>query len=142
MQLHGFGHPVAGLPDAEDVLDVEEGDLDAPPPTTRKCKIVRTLPDLRKRRDSNPRSLAGRSLSRCSVGWPWGALVLVSGPVSFALVQLGDIRVVVSVDVSGRATASLGQACGSPWGGRRGFALRPSPEICLPVNMSCATARV
>ena len=32
-------------------------------PTTRKCKIVRTLLDLRKRRDSNPRSLAGRSLS-------------------------------------------------------------------------------
>ena len=41
-------------------------------PTTRKCKIVRTLPDLRKRGDSNPRSLAGRSLSSdagaCSQG--------------------------------------------------------------------------
>jgi len=29
--LHGLGHPVAGLPDAQDVLHVEEGDLDAPP---------------------------------------------------------------------------------------------------------------
>ena len=28
---HGLGHPVAGLPDAEDVFHVEEGDLDAPP---------------------------------------------------------------------------------------------------------------
>jgi len=45
----------------------------------------------RKRGDSNPRSLAGRSLSRCSVGRPWGALVLVSGPPSFTLVQLGGI---------------------------------------------------
>ena len=41
--------------------------------------------------DSNPRSLAGRSLSRCSVGRPWGALVLVSGPAAFTLVQRGGI---------------------------------------------------
>ena len=47
-------------------------------------------------------------LSRCSVGRPWGALVLVSGPAAFTLVQLGGHRVVVSVDVRGRATASLG----------------------------------
>ena len=45
----------------------------------------------RKRRDSNPRSLAGRSLSRCSVGRPWGARVLVSGPAAFTLVQHGGI---------------------------------------------------
>ena len=51
----------------------------------------RTTAEPRKRGDSNPRSLAGRSLSRCSVGRPWGARVLVSGPASFALVQRGGI---------------------------------------------------
>ncbi|MCA1705574.1 MAG: hypothetical protein LC808_20870, partial [Actinobacteria bacterium] len=56
-------------------------------------------------------------LSRCSVGRPWGALVLVSGPAAFALVQLGGHRVVVSVDVRGRAPASLGLAI---------------PATCLP----------
>ena len=29
--LHGLGHPVAHLPDPEDVFHVDEGDLDAPP---------------------------------------------------------------------------------------------------------------
>ena len=61
----------------------------------------------RKRRDSNPRSLAGRSLSRCSVGRPWGARVLVSGPVSFALVQRGGIGLWSALMSTGRATASL-----------------------------------
>jgi len=43
--------------------------------------------------------------------------VLVSGPAAFTLVQLGGHRVVVSVDVRGRATASLGLAI---------------PATCLP----------
>ena len=61
----------------------------------------------RKRRDLNPRTLAGRSLSRCSVGRPWGALVLVSGPASFALVQRGGIGLWSALMSTGRATASL-----------------------------------
>ncbi len=43
--------------------------------------------------------------------------MLVSGPAAFTLVQLGGHRVVVSVDVRGRATASLGLAI---------------PATCLP----------
>ena len=80
-----------------------------PPPAVRR----RTRPSRRRcppGEDMHP-------LSRCSVGRPWGALVLVSGPAAFTLVQLGGHRVVVSVDVRGRATASLGLAI---------------PATCLP----------
>ena len=39
--LHGFLDPVAGLPDAEDVLHVEEGDLDAPPRRVASPRVWR-----------------------------------------------------------------------------------------------------
>ncbi len=55
---------------------------------------------LRKRGDSNPRSLAGRSLSRCSVGSPSGARVLVNGSGAVHSRPARHRRVVVSVDVS------------------------------------------
>ncbi|MCA1603163.1 MAG: hypothetical protein LC776_16515, partial [Acidobacteria bacterium] len=59
------------------------------------------------------------SLSRCSVGRPWGARVLVSGPASFTLVQHGGIGLWSALMSMGRATASLaGHPCDLPARGR------------------------
>ena len=86
----------------------------------------------RKRGDSNPRSLAGRSLSRCSVGRPWGALVLVSGPASFALVQLGGIGLWSALMSTGRVTASPTNHPGDLPARGRGRPLRPEAIIVVP----------
>jgi hypothetical protein len=102
----------------------------------------RTTAEPRKRGDSNPRSLAGRSLSRCSVGRPWGARVLVSGPASFALVQRGGIGLWSALMSTGRATASLAGHPGDLPARGRGRPLRP--EATDPTGgrvQTCRSAR-
>ena len=64
-------------------------------------------------------------LARCSVGWPWGALVLVSGPASFALVQRGGVGLWSALMSTGRATASLAGHPGDLPARGRGRPLRP-----------------